>query len=244
MPTMRDSTTNSETSMTEARQSAKGTPAAAPSVARVEATDDAERALARAVSWGLPILTVTSALAVGVFGSIGSAILVLAAGAMLGAIALLWGSLRTLSGDAPLPEDAHTGAAFDGSELGERKLRVLLALKDLENEHELGKIDDADYDQLVARYRDDAKQVLRELDERAQPSREEAEEVAREFLARNGIGRSNATRPPEPTVTTPAGRPACPSCRGSNDLDAAFCKHCGASMKRAREDAGGRHAKA
>jgi len=229
--------------MTEASQSTQGKPAAAPSVARIEATDDAERALARAVSWGLPVLTVVSALAVGIFGSLGSAILVLAAGTMLGAIALLWGSLRTLSGDAPLPDDAHTGAAFDGSELGERKLRVLLALKDLDNEHELGKIDDADYDLLVTRYRDEAKQVLRELDERAQPSRDEAEEVAREFLARNGIGRSTATRAPEAAVTTPAGRLACSSCRGSNDLDAAFCKHCGAAMKRARVEAWGRHAK-
>ena len=34
---------------------------------------------------------------------------------------------------------------------------MLRALKDLESEHAIGKIDDADYASFVARYRDEAK---------------------------------------------------------------------------------------
>lgn len=244
MRTTPDSTKSFGTSMADSRESvADVTKETGPTPA--ESGDDAERALARAVSWGLPVLTGVAAVAVGVMGSVGSAILVLAAGTLLGAIALLWGSLRTLSGDAPLPEDAPPSALLsDGSDLGERKIRVLMALKDIENEHDLGKIDDADYDQLVTRYRDEAKQVLRDIDERAQPSREEAEQVASEFLARHGVGRAGAPRVAASPVAAPSGRPECPSCKGPNNLDAAFCKHCGAAMKRHRGERGSRHAKA
>jgi hypothetical protein len=216
----------------------------------------AERALARAVSWALPLATGVGAIAVGVFGSLGSAILVIASGVLLGAIALLWASLRTLSGDAPLLDAPSNGAQrVATSDLGERKLRVLLALKDIESEHQLGKLDDADYQTLVARYREEAKDVLREIDRRAAPSRAEAERVASEYLARHGMARAGATggatggdgnAPAAETKSAPAaGRIECSSCHGSNEPDAAFCKHCGASMNGpAPSTEGAHHAKA
>jgi hypothetical protein len=205
-----------------------------------EATDsgeEAERALARAVAWGLPGVTLVAAIAVGVAGSLGSALLVMASGVMLGAISLLWASLRTLSGEAPLPGEASALATrSDGSDLAERKLRVILALKDIESERALGKIDEADYVTLVARYREEAKAVMREMDHRVDPSRAEAERVADEFLAQHGYGTERrvggAHVPPPPP---PPDRVECRSCRTSNEVDAAFCKSCGASMKNARE---------
>src|SRR4051794_18845606 len=61
-----------------------------------------ERRIARGVAIGLPVVTVTLALATGVMVGAPLAILVAASGVLLGVIALFWASLRILSGDAPL----------------------------------------------------------------------------------------------------------------------------------------------
>src|SRR5262245_42981521 len=92
--------------------------------------DEAERRLGKAVALGLPGLCLVAAVGVGVGGGVASAFLVLASGALLGAIALLWASVRTLSGDAPLPVDLETVAARDPAvdDMAERKRRVLRAL--------------------------------------------------------------------------------------------------------------------
>src|SRR5579872_5932152 len=104
-------------------------------------TEEAERRLGRAVALGLPLLGGAGAVVAGVTASFGSAILVLASTALLSTIALLWVSLRTLSGDAPLPTAFEDGPPRDArtDDLSERKRRVLRALKDLENERGLGK---------------------------------------------------------------------------------------------------------
>jgi hypothetical protein len=219
---------------------------------------DAERALGRAVAVGLPVLAVVSAIVVGSIASIGSGLLVLASGALLGAIALLWASVRTLSGDAPLPADLEALAArgHDVDALDEDKRRVLRALKDLEGEHEVGKIDDADYELIAAQYRDQAKALMREMDQNAAPGLAEAERVAREYLTKQGLGtplqakssghsgkgdtlqsraatREGAPAVSESSQTSARSRVACPECATSNEPDAAFCKKCGAAMKTA-----------
>jgi ribosomal protein L40E len=195
--------------------------------------DQVERALGRAFAFGVPILSLGGALAVGAVASVGSALLVLAAGALLGGIGLLWASVRTLSGDAPLPatfetleRDRHgTGA------LVEEKRRLLLALKDIEGDHELGRTDDADYTALVADYRQQAKAVMRKMDVEVAPFLEEAERLANDFLKERSL----------PVPGVPEGRAArernaerivCAGCSASNEPDAAFCKRCGSSLKK------------
>jgi len=207
--------------------------------ARAREADEGERALGRAVAFGLPAVCVVAAVVVGVVASLGSALLVLASGALLGTIALLWASVRTLSGDAPLPVDleamAARGHAVD--DLREQKTRVLRALKDLESEHALGKIDDADYGVIVERYRDEAKSVMRQMDLEVAPLREEAERLAREHLKKSGVvvaepvASNDAAEGATESAAQASVRPACASCGTSNDLDAAFCKKCGAPMK-------------
>src|SRR5579871_5092163 len=109
------------------------------------AAEATERRLGRFVSIGLPVATLACAIGVGAFASVGSGLLVAAAGTLLGTIAFLWASLRTLSGDAPLPYGLEEGALRDEVDaLAEQKRRALRALKDLENERALGRIDDAD----------------------------------------------------------------------------------------------------
>jgi hypothetical protein len=211
--------------------------------AQGRAGDAAERSLGRAVAWGLPVLSLAGAFVAGMVGSIGSAFLVLASGALLGTIALLWASLRTLSGDAPLPVglDRVTSRRPDVDELGERKRRVLRALKDLETERALGKIDAADYEMIAARYREDAKVMMRDMDQQAAPARAEAERLAAEYLSRRRLAAGPGGAPT--AVHSPSGegrRIPCPGCAASNEPDATFCKRCGSPLTLApgADDAG------
>ncbi len=211
--------------------------AAETSAADARGPDDTERMLGRVIAVGLPLATITGALVAGFVASLGSAVLVLASGALLGTIALLWTSVRTLSGDAPLPSDLETLAARrpGTSELGERKGRVLRALKDLESEHAIGKIDDADYHAFVARYREDAKTVMREMDQEIEPARAEAERMALEYLGRRGLAaKGGVSGAGDATSAQPGLRRACPACGTSNEPDASFCKKCGAGISRAK----------
>jgi ribosomal protein L40E len=206
--------------------------------------EDIERSLAGKASWGLPAATVVAATGVGVVFGVGPAILVLAAGALVGVITLLWASLRTLGGDAPLAEGLIEAAAVREkvSDVAERKRRVLRALKDLELEHSVGKIDDADYAEISGRYRDQAKGILREMDVQVEPLRPKAEALVRAHLAKRGLARGKAedragtAAEREPgTATSPTtggSRVACARCDTSNEPDAAFCKKCRARLSR------------
>jgi hypothetical protein len=206
--------------------------------------DDIERTLAGKVSWGLPAATVAGAVGVGVIFGVGPAILVLAAGALVGVIALLWASLRTLGGDAPLPEGLVTAAAMREtvSDTAERKRRVLRALKDLELEHSMGKIDDEDFAEMSARYRERAKGILREMDVQIDPLRPKAEALARAHLAKRGLanGTPEQKGSPAPALGAEEGRApsgarervACGRCETSNEPDAEFCKKCRARLSR------------
>src|SRR5262249_33806248 len=143
-----------------------------------------ERRLARALSIGLPTVTVCAALIAGVAFGLPQAILVLGGGAFLAVIAFFLASVRTLSGDAPLPAEIGMLAAQTPTvdAAAERKRTLLRALKDLEHEHAIGKMDDEDYKDVAARYREEAKAVMREMDEAIEPLRQKAEELAREHL--------------------------------------------------------------
>jgi ribosomal protein L40E len=209
-----------------------------------------ERALASKASWALPGLTLLVSIGVGVGFGVGPAILVLAAGALVSVIGLLWASLRTLGGDAPLAEGLVTAAAMreDVSRLAERKRRVLRALKDLELEHSVGKIDDEDYAEISARYREQAKGLIREMDIEIEPLRPRAEAIARAHLEKRGVvtGKGVAKDPlvqdaqeEDAAIAASVSRPAparervaCAHCAASNEPDAEFCKKCRARISR------------
>lgn len=210
-------------------------------VGNAEDGDEAERFLGRVVARGLPIVCVAAAIAVGFAASVGSALLVLASGALLGTIALLWASLRTLSGDAPLPADLEALSAQhrDVDALGEQKRRVLRALKDLEGERALGKIDEADYEAIAMQYREEAKALMREMDRNVAPALAEAERIANEYLTAKGLRSDDSDVASKAANTiavgasagaSPRGRVTCPGCATSNEPDAAFCKKCGAPV--------------
>ena len=81
------------------------------------------------------------------------------------ALAALFRSLRAAFGD---DDEGESAMAVDGAERGsllEEKKSLLRALKDLEYEHAVGKIDDADFERLNHAYRARARQVLARLDD-------------------------------------------------------------------------------
>jgi hypothetical protein len=221
--------------MTEQRTGSAGS-AGAEAVAVDRARDEAvERALGRAFAIGLPLAAVGGAIVAGLVASLGSALLVLATGALVGAIGLLWASVRTLTGDAPLSEDfRRLGAYRHGVDaLAEEKTHLLRALKDIESEHLLGKIDDADYESFVTRYRDEAKAIMRKMDVEVAPLRERAERLAQDYLKKSALEAAPEPKGPatEGRSRRAAGRVTCGACSASNEPDATFCKQCGSSLK-------------
>jgi hypothetical protein len=130
----------------------------------------------------------------------------------------------------------------------ERKRETLRALKDLEFEHSIGKIDDADFAELEARYRSTAKALMREIDAGLAPRRMQAETMVTAYLAKKKLAPSKEAAPrPEGVTLESLAEPApasgtsarleCVKCFVSNEPDAAFCKKCGSTLAEEKSDA-------
>jgi uncharacterized membrane protein len=173
----------------------------------------------------LVVGTLVCALVVGIAAGVASSLLVFVTGALLGAILLVWHSLRTLAGDTEVDDALLDAVPLDahGSLLADEKRQALRALKDLEQEHVIGKLDDADYAELDAEYRARAKDVIHQLDDELAPYRAKAEALVRAHLEKRAASRAE-------NVAATDAKPACPSCETPNDPDAAFCKKCGAKL--------------
>lgn len=228
------------------------------SVKHDERAQSDEQRLVKALAIGLPLVTLSVAAVVGVLVGPATAILAIAGGLLLGVIALLWGSIRVLSGDAPLPPELEDldMSAQGASALGTRKKMLLRALKDLENERAIGKLEDDDYEQISATYRAELKVVLKRIDETLAPHRSKAEEAARAYLVRVGLVQSGyrgeqpreesaehahaekSTRDSDKAEKTKAatGRVTCPTCGESNEPDAKFCKECATKLTAASKE--------
>lgn len=154
-------------------------------------------------AWLLIPALVPVAVIVGMIQGAGAAFLVLIAAALISVIALFWSSVRTLLGETPLSgADAYALAAPRAEE--EQKQAVLRALKDLEFERSVGKISDEDYAALVAKYRAEAKRLLRVLEEDAKPRRQKVEGLVHARLVEAGLETMPATArsvaPDEPST--------------------------------------------
>lgn len=192
----------------------------------------------------LPLAILLFAIGMGMMMGAAGVILALSGGALVGVIALFWSSIRTLFGETPLSgADAYALGAPRAEE--ERKQAVLRALKDLEFERSVGKISDEDYKVLVSKYRAEAKQLLRMLDEASEPQRARVEALVQKRLVREGlVSKADAeakvkaakASKPEPAAGEEkeggvTGTLICSQCGAHNDADAVFCKKCGARQK-------------
>jgi len=108
--------------------------------------------------------------------------------------------------DEPLdPEETAKGVA-------------LTALKEIEFDRETGKLSDADYEQLKARYTSAAVDALR-----AETARSASDDVEAMIAGRVRSLRSGASAPPDPTP--------CPTCGPRPEPDAVFCSTCGLRLE-------------
>jgi hypothetical protein len=149
---------------------------------------------------------------------------------VLGASALVltlywpWQSLRHAFAHV---DDGVSVALAAGSQartsLLAEKAALLVALKDLEAERDTGKLSETDYNELNVRYRTKARDVLKALDAQLAPHRD----AAKALLAG---AESPAEKAEPPAAAAPAVANACPSCATANDVDAVFCKKCGARL--------------
>jgi hypothetical protein len=135
--------------------------------------------------WAFALLLLGS-IAVGWVQGPRAGVLLIAAGALASTIALFWTSLRALVGETPLTaEDAYALAVPRAEE--EQKRAVLRAIKDLEFERSVGKINEEDFRTLTAKYRAEAKRLLQLLDEGAADARALAERSVEARLRQEGL---------------------------------------------------------
>ncbi|MBI4262767.1 MAG: zinc ribbon domain-containing protein [Acidobacteria bacterium] len=113
--------------------------------------------------------------------------------------------------------------------LEREKTLVLRAIKELEFDRGMGKLSEKDFAEMSGRLRARAAGLLRQLDAGVGYREQIEKELARRIGERGPVVR---------TVSGPSGEPdkarptrTCVSCNTANDLDARFCKHCGASLR-------------
>ncbi len=141
----------------------------------------------------------------------------------------------TMLAIGPKAEEARVATGRRRKELEREKQALLKAIKELEFDHEMGKISDSDFREIGGLYRQRAVRVLRQLDEasgdyRAQIEREVAARLGVQGLASRVEGRGveedgrRSTVDGQRSQTVPI---SCSQCGTVNDADAAFCKKCG-----------------
>src|SRR5688500_12972539 len=99
--------------------------------------------------WLYPVGVLVLAIILGSILGLGLALLIVAGGVLGGGIWFIWSSLQGLGGDIPITLDEALSLGAPSAE-EEQKRSVLRALKDLEYERAVGKINDEDYAVLAA----------------------------------------------------------------------------------------------
>ena len=136
----------------------------------------------------------------------------------------------------PAAEEVELATGRRRKELEREKQGLLKALKELEFDHEMGKISDLDFRDIAASYRARAMRVMRRLDDVAGDYRRMIElDIAAKRGGRPASEVSANEPAPAPVAeasaianeTPSALRVRCASCGADNEADARFCKRCG-----------------
>lgn len=152
------------------------------------------------------------------------------AGALLVALLALWQSLRAAFGVTSMQDTSELVPSEQRANLLDEKHALLRSIKDLELEHELGKLSDSDYERLDRELRERVREVMKLLDHDLGPYRKRAEKLLADRLAKESTPspyREPATQAPEPLAARTGRTLRCTSCDTENDADATFCKSCG-----------------
>lgn len=154
-------------------------------------------------------------------------------------LAPLVGAPDTDATDEP-PVTGRARAALE-----REKALVLRAIKELEFDHAMGKTGTADYEEMRGRLTQRAVGLMRQLE-----GADFRAAVERDLAARTPAGAAPVARPGPATTDADPRRAAvaatptteraaprstvarvCGACQGVNDIDARFCKHCGAALE-------------
>ena len=140
------------------------------------------------------------------------------------------GLFRVLS---PLVGDASSVSSEPLSErarhtLEREKTLVLRSIKDLEFDRAMGKLSQADFDEMAGRLRARALGLMRQLDQDATGYRTIIERELSARLAAQALDRQAPAAPPAEVAPAPV--PGVCTCGTANDPDALFCKRCGTRL--------------
>jgi len=151
---------------------------------------------------------------------------------LMGAIALVGlAALRTVR---PLVSDQADRTAMIGERtraaLEREKMLALRAIKELEFDHQMGKIAPEDFKEMTARLRARAIRLMRQLDAGAGYR----ERIEKDLVKRLGDVAAGKTPEPKARAYVPSANAGpssdakrCANCSTNNDPDAKFCKSCG-----------------
>jgi hypothetical protein len=147
------------------------------------------------------------------------------AGAVVAMGWVVWLAFRAAQALVKEAPKAEAGAVVTGKrrkELEREKQALLKALKELDFDHQMGKVSDKDFAEISSTYRARAIRVMRQLDD---AGRDYEAMIARDVAERVAQKQSTVDRPPSTAI---ASDPAtCAKCSTKNDSDAEFCKKCG-----------------
>jgi len=122
------------------------------------------------------------------------------------------------------PEQPITIGGRTRVALEREKMLVLRSIKELEFDFAMGKIAQADFDEMSTRLRSRAVRLMKELDAGG-GYRELIQKEVAERLSQQGTIRLK----PDATLKVEA-QGVCEACGTQNDTDAKFCKNCGARL--------------
>jgi hypothetical protein len=146
-------------------------------------------------------------------------------GALLGACALIYKAAQAfqLGPSAADLEPLATVGERRRADLDRERKALLKAIKEVEFDRDMGKLDDADAEVVISRYRARAREVIKLLDG----------DTAYETQVEKELARRMADAPPPPAAAKPqvAPAPVCKGCQTVNDNDAEFCKKCGGKLR-------------
>ena len=143
---------------------------------------------------------------------------------------LAFRAAQALVKDAPVREAGEVVTGGRRKELEREKQSLLKALKELDFDHQMGKVSDKDFADIGSTYRARAIRVMRQLDDAGRDYEAMIEKEVAERAARETGDRQPATGNRQPTAAADPAK--CGKCATKNDVDAEFCKKCGNKLVR------------
>jgi hypothetical protein len=135
---------------------------------------------------------------------------------------LAFRAAQALVKDGPTVEAGAIVTGKRRKELEREKQSLLKALKELDFDHQMGKVSDKDFADIGALYRARAIRVMRQLDD---AGRDYETMIAAE------VGKRLSAVSSQPSAPAPEAD-KCGKCGTRNDSDAEFCKKCGGKLVR------------